>query len=364
MRITLSAILALIATAIAHAGVNVTGLDWKAEGNKGRFTVNLSAPMTSNPDWDVNGGRFAVTIPGAKIEKNKVKNINGARLAAVNTTRGVLATLTLHKGAIRENQVAMMVRDGQIEVTTQTDLAAPAPGVIRKSNPKTSRAPAIDPKKSALKKSDLGEDFLKKIENEVIAQTQADQVLNEKKEAATLAKDEIVSSQAAPKRENSFSFVSYAGKFTAFLGFVLVFFWGVVQLMKKGVLSKSKLGFLNNSQLVSVLSTTYVAPKRAILLVKAHNQAFLVSSSESGMSFIAEVKDVPGLVKQTEREITTEGNFDDNVEIASTKEVMGMKEKLDIYQSQAVEEKSGVQKEIVRFSDELKKKVKNLKSLQ
>ena len=158
--------------------------------------------------------------------------------------------------------------------------------------------------------------------------------------------------------------MGYAGKFTAFLGFVLLFFWGVVQLMKKGVLSKSKLGFLNNSQLVSVLSTTYVAPKRAILLVKAHNQAFLVSSSESGMSFIAEVKDVPGLVKQTEREITVEGNFDDSVAVASTKEVAGIKEKLDIYQSQAVEEKSSVQKDFVRFSDELKKKVKNLKSLQ
>jgi hypothetical protein len=82
------------------------------------------------------------------------------------------------------------------------------------------------------------------------------------------------------------------------------------------------------------------------------------------MSFIAEVKDVPGLVKQTEREITVDGNFDDSVAVASTKEASGIKEKLDIYQSQVVEEKSSVQKDFVRFSDELKKKVKNLKSLQ
>ncbi len=359
MRITLSAILALIATAIAHAGVNVTGLDWKPEGQQGRFTVTLSSPMTTNPDWDVNGGRFAVTIPGAKIEKNIVKNVAGARLAAANTSRGVLATLTLPQGAIRENQVSLLLKDGVIEVTTQTPMLAAA-----------TRAPAIDPKKPAVTKNDLGEDFLKKIESEVLAQNEADaknQVTASEKTATqttTLAKDEVASTQAAPKRDSNFSFVGYAGKFTAFLGFVLLFFWGIVQLMKKGVLSKSKLGFLNNSQLVSVLSTTYVAPKRAILLVKAHNQAFLVSSSESGMSFIAEVKDVPGLVKQTEREITVDGNFDDSVAVASTKEVSGIKEKLDIYQSQAVEEKSSVQKDFVRFSDELKKKVKNLKSLQ
>ena len=364
MRITLSAILALIATAIAHAGVNVTGLDWKAEGNQGRFTVTLSSPMQTTPDWDVNGGRFAVTIPGARIEKNTVKNIAGARLAAANTTRGVLATLTLTNAAIQENQVSLMVRDGKIEVTTKTTSIARDPIVTKNDSSKSSRSPAIDPKKSVVSKNDLGEDYLKKIENEVLAQNQAEQKLSDKKDAANLAKDEIASSQAAPKRESNFSFVGYAGKFVAFLGFVLVFFWGVVQLMKKGVLSKTKLGFLNNSQLVSVLSTTYVGPKRAILLVKAHNQAFLVSSSESGMSFIAEVKDVPGLVKQTEREISPEGNFDDNVEVASSSEMAGLKEKIDIYQSQAVEEKSSVQKDIVRFSDELKKKVKNLKSLQ
>ena len=362
MRITLSAILALIATAIAHAGVNVTALDWKVEGDQGRFTVGLSAPMASTPDWDVNGGRFAVTIPGAKIEKNIVKTVAGARLAAANTTRGVLATLTLPQGALRENHISLLLKDGVIEVTAKTP----------KTTATATRAPAIDPKKPTLTKSDLGEDFLKKIESEVTAMNEAEE---KKQQAAapvaeptlnegTLAKDEVASKQAAPKRDNNFSFVGYAGKFTAFLGFVLLFFWGVVQLMKKGVLSKSKLGFLNNSQLVSVLSTTYVAPKRAILLVKAHNQAFLVSSSESGMSFIAEVKDVPGLVKQTEREITVEGNFDDSVAVASTKEVAGIKEKLDIYQSHAVEEKSSVQKDFVRFSDELKKKVKNLKSLQ
>ncbi len=82
------------------------------------------------------------------------------------------------------------------------------------------------------------------------------------------------------------------------------------------------------------------------------------------MSFIAEVKDVPGLVKEGERAITGT-NFDDNAETAkNAAPSTEMRVKEDIYQSIAIEEKGSVQKDIVRFSDELKKKVKNLKSLQ
>ena len=216
-----------------------------------------------------------------------------------------------------------------------------------------------------MKKEALGEDFLKKIEAEVAA-SEAPAVkapVAAVRDVMAPTKDEVRSTQAAPDRKDNFSFAGYAGKFIAFLGVVLLFFYGVTQLIKKGVLSKGKLGFLNNAQLVSVLSTTYVAPKRAILMVKAHNQVFLVSSCESGMSFIAEVKDVPGLVKEGERAITGT-NFDDSAAIAkdaTPRDEMRVKE--NIYESAVIEEK-GIQKDIVRFSDELKKKVKNLKSLQ
>ena len=64
-----ASIIALFATAIAHAGVKVTGLDWQAEGTRGRFVVTLSEPATITPEWDVRGGRFAMTLPSADIEK-------------------------------------------------------------------------------------------------------------------------------------------------------------------------------------------------------------------------------------------------------------------------------------------------------
>lgn len=354
MRIILSGLIALLATAVAHAsGVKVTALDWSATQGQGRFVVTLSDPLTETPDWDVNGGRFAMTIPGATVEKNTVRKLDNVRIAAANTERGVLATLTFLNGQVNADNIALTLKDGKIEISTKVPAA---------SATATVRAPAIT-KKSKVDKKELGEDFLKSIEEEMQQPAAAEVASVAPAPAVVSFKDEIKAKQSAPKRDNSFSFVGYAGKFTAFLGCVLLFFWGVIQLMKKGVLSKGKLGFLNNTQLVSVLSTTYVAPKRAILLVKAHNQAFLVSSSESGMSFIAEVRDVPGLVKESEK-VLVGANFDDNVETATEAPNEQLREKTDIYQSVAEPEKSSVQKDIVRFSDELKKKVKNLKSLQ
>jgi flagellar biogenesis protein FliO len=355
----LSAIIALFATVVAHAGVKVTDLAWKADGAKGRFVVTFKGPATANPDWDVKGGRFAMTLAGVDIEKNTVRFIEGVRIAAANTSRGVLTTLTFPNGAISADNIALTVGEGKIEITT----AIPKNTATAKATPFQVKSPLPETPTSTIKKEALGEDFLKKIEAEVAAAEAPKKEVVKDVMAPATKQDEIRSAQAAPERKEGFSFVGYASKFIAFLGVVLLFFWGVVQLMKKGVLSKGKLGFLNNTQLVTVLSTTYVAPKRAILMVKAHNQVFLVSSSESGMSFIAEVKDVPGVVKETER-VVAGSNFDDSVETAETtapREEIKVKE--DIYQSK-IEEKAGVQKDIVRFSDELKKKVKNLKSLQ
>ena len=164
------------------------------------------------------------------------------------------------------------------------------------------------------------------------------------------------------KKESNFSLVTYAGKFIAFLGVVLLLFWGLVQLMKKGVLGKGKLSFLNGQQLVSVLSTTYISPKRSLLLVKVSNQVFLIAQSESGMQMISEVNDVPGVVKETEK-ILTGINFDTNLEDSEqNKPTTEFKIKENIFESKELPT-SAIQ-DVARFSKELKKKVKNLKPLQ
>lgn len=380
-------LLAILAwTAQAFAGAKVTGLEWVPGPGRGRFVVLTQGVSTEAPDWSVKGGRLSMVLPGASLEKGIVRYVGGIRLAAANVSNGVLTTLTfLNGGAISPDQVSLNLGDGRVEVVTQipagfmATAAASAPAATSPTQPvkiTQGAGPAPSARKPAITKDDLGEDFLKRLETEektpaaaakpiapapIVAHTAPVNVLGAKVEH----NDEINTTQSAAKRSDGFSIATYAGKFVAFLGVVLLFFWGVVQMMKKGVLSKGKLGFLNGSSLVSVLSTTYVAPKRSLLLVKAHNQVFLVASSEAGFEFLSEVRDVPGVMKEGERFITGQ-NFDDiqiNEERAPAKEV---KMKEDIYQSTPVEDKAAgkVNKDIARFSDELKKKVKNLKTLQ
>lgn len=358
------------------AGAKVTGLDWAQEGQQGRFAVGITSAAGVTPDWTVKGNRISIMIPGANLDNSVERYIDGTRLAASNVKDGVLATITfLNRSSIARNTVFMTLEKSKIEVNTQVPAAINAVTAQPVTTPVVAKAVAGKTMnaKTATKKEELGEDFLKKLEAEdaapaakpVAAKTVAQPIpklkLTPDTKPVTL-RDEIKSGQAAPVRSTGFPIATYAAKFIGFLGVVLLFFWGAVTLMKKGFLSKGKLGFLNGSSLVSVISTTYVSPKRAILLVKAHNQVFLVASSESGFEFLSEVNDVPGLVKEGERHLTGT-NFDDNAKEAEAVPV-AMKLKEDIYQSTSVEEKAGMGKDIARFSDELKKKVKNLKALQ
>ncbi len=171
-------------------------------------------------------------------------------------------------------------------------------------------------------------------------------------------------------KKSKFSLVSYFGKFVVFLGVILLLFYGVLFLMRKGVLKKGKLGFLNNTSVITVLNTTYIGPKRSLMLVKVHNQVFLISSTEKGIEFLSEVKDTTGLLKQGEKEVAG-SNFDIALNAGSDSDTaITLKE--DITKSTPVDEgnailntlKKGVAKDQVRFSEQIKKKVKGLKPLQ
>ena len=203
--------------------------------------------------------------------------------------------------------------------------------------------------------------------------------------------------------ESRFSVAGYIGKFVAFLAIMIAGFYGVLTLFKKGIIKKGKLGFLHSTKLVEVLSTTHIAPKRTLMMVKAHKQVFLISSSETGVQFLSEINDVAGLIKTGEEEITG-SNFDTNLYSANkTDKEFKLKEETryadiqDDYEMDSLDdmlndsvpaaknerknagasglanaygatnaskaiEKSPV-KDQVRFSDQIKTKVKNLKQL-
>ena len=166
-------------------------------------------------------------------------------------------------------------------------------------------------------------------------------------------------------------------------------FYGVLTLFKKGVIKKGKLGFLHSTKLVEVISTTHVAPKRTLMMVKAHKQVFLVSNTESGMQLISEIQDVTGLIKTGEEEVTGT-NFDTNLYKASKKERefklkedtvadnyslddmlnddnegVGEEKFTNKNETAALKsiEKAPV-KDQVRFSDQIKTKLKHMKQIQ
>ena len=143
---------------------------------------------------------------------------------------------------------------------------------------------------------------------------------------------------------------------------VLTFLVGAILLLakvsKKVMLGKNKLGFLNNSKIVEILNTTYIAPKRQLLLVKVHDQVMLLANSESGLSFISEVKDLSNLLKNAEAEVTG-SNFDTGLDkgpIEDTRVVL--KDASRLFESTPVENKTSKMRSV------LKNKAKSLKAWQ
>jgi flagellar biogenesis protein FliO len=182
---------------------------------------------------------------------------------------------------------------------------------------------------------------------------------------------------ANEKPKSSFSIATYVGKFIAFLSLMILGFYGVLTLFKKGVIKKGRLGFLHSTKLVEVLSTTHIAPKRTLIMVKAHKQVFLVSNTEAGIQLISEIQDVTGLIKNGELEISG-SNFETNLVDAGKKEkefklkeVKETSEDSDFSFEELMTETPAAKsiaktpvKDDVRLSDQIKTKIKNLKQLQ
>ncbi|MBF0314027.1 MAG: flagellar biosynthetic protein FliO [Oligoflexia bacterium] len=214
------------------------------------------------------------------------------------------------------------------------------------------------------------------------------------------------SSNSKLKSEKLPGYSQYVMKFTAFTFLVLALFYGMVLAFKKGMMGRNKLGFLQNAPVVSVLSNNYIAPKRSLVTVKVHNQIFLLGNSEQGIHMLAEIKDVPGMLREGERSVSGK-NFDTSLVDASALEDLEQKVKLKesvdasigakatsmnaligaINQQQQVFDMAASRggdeaesnkrelvdvtkktldkvKDVVRFSDQIKKKVKGLRPLQ
>ncbi|WPU64702.1 flagellar biosynthetic protein FliO [Peredibacter starrii] len=365
----------------AQAGVKVTSVDLKTSGANGYVNIALDGRSNELPDVRVYGKTIEITLTQADAFSGFSKTVSGAVLSAnvLNGKAIVKAVLPYNVDADGVNlgwknkNIEVVFPRGKVEKAEP--VAAKAEATRPAKTPAAPVAPAVEKKaENKVSKDQLNEDYLNKLMVESTAKAEAAKAETKKDEVNTkqagIAREAVPAETPAPiaRPADNFSFAGYAAKFTVFLAMVLGLFYGVVQLLKKGVFSRGKLGFLNNSQMIQVLSTTYVAPKRSLMVVKAHKQIFLVSNSENGIQFLSEMTDTTGLIKEGEKEVTGT-NFDLNLGSIQTQEqgpVFKIKE--NINESTPVPEEKGIQaltaKDIVKFSDELKKKAKKLKPIE
>lgn len=151
----------------------------------------------------------------------------------------------------------------------------------------------------------------------------------------------------------------YIAKFFGFLFVLLAFIYACVFFLKKGYAKKSNLGFLNSSELIKVLATHHIDPKKSLMIVSAGKQVFLLSSNESGISKLSELNDPMSFFK--DGEISLFGtNFENSVE-KSEEEKAEFKIKEDIEKSNPV---SLDDTSISSITDKIKNRVKGMKDFQ
>jgi len=340
--------LALISTS-TFSGVKVSGL----EHSGGVITIRTDGRSQDVPDLKVTGRVIEVTMDHADPFKYITKTISGTQLSA-SIWKGKAVVKAVVPFDLNPEKVNLSIKGKDIEITVP---------VVKEAAIQTPVVMEVKTQKTA-----LNEDYLNKLMHEDKPAPKVDEVKIQ--QAAPAVSVTPAAPTGSKKNSDGFSFAGYALKFTIFLGMILGLFYGVVSLLKKGVFNKGKLGFLNNAQLIEVLSTSYVAPKRTMMIVRAHKQVFLVASSESGLTFLSELSDTSGLIKEGEKHITG-SNFDLNMVAAEAAEIEKFKVKENIFESapereapKALAKLASAKEDIVKFSDELKKKAKKLKPIE
>lgn len=359
----------------------VTTLDYKTQGNVAVVSIGVEGEWSGTPELTVKDKIVQVALSDAfvwpKIDKRVGTGAQETTLTAYQFDKENVRVRAILEHAISErdaHKVSVVMGNNNLEIrypiaSEQSTAAAP---VAKKA----AAAKGVDAQK-------YDESYLEKLleDNEKAAPT-----VPEAKTVATNFFDEEVKTpaneavkvdavnqvQAAPTSEGGgfkLDMMSYIGKFVAFLGIILALFYGAVVGLRKGVFKKGKLNFLNSPKAIELLNTTYIAPKRSMMLVRVGKQVFLVGSSENGLHMMGEVDAPAGLLKEEEQTVTGT-NFDLKLGGENNNErEFNLKE--DITKSSDASETSSAlgnflsgEKDRVRLSDQIKSKVKSLKSLQ
>jgi flagellar biogenesis protein FliO len=345
----------------------------------GKLLVYLDGDIKDIPEISFRDKMFQLvmrdTVVWPKIEKRaSVATPIDTTLMAYQFTKDTVRVRTLLPFTIQNtDKVNVLLNKNAIEVRF------PLPGSIAKTTVSKKKKNQVKEKENydlsflntLLKEKKEEKELPNKLKKDFDEKSIENQLVDMgKKTDPKKEKDQVATKQAALDKsiasKSSFSLGKYVGKFVAFLAIILLGFLVVVTLFKKGLFKKNNLKFLKNTELVTVLNTTYIGPKRSLILIKAHNRVLLIGNSENGLSYISEMDDISQILKTNEKDIAGD-NFDQKVNEAKD---VDFKLKGDITKSKNADLTSflNVAKSTKprrdKFSDQLKQKVKGLKPLQ
>lgn len=220
--------------------------------------------------------------------------------------------------------------------------------------------------KGNAKPSSYDESYLNKLLNE---KPKADKVAKVENKTIqllekSLKEDKVNSALAATSKEGESgnNLNDYLFKFVMIVLVMAGMLVVALHLMRKGVLKKGKLNFLRNTNQIEQISSTHLSPKRSLHLVKVAGQVFFIGATDNGISLISEINSPGNVLKEAEK-ILSGDNFESNlqdVEARPEAESVQVKIKEDITTSS----KDGLEEKKSEFVNQLKQRVKNLKSLQ
>jgi flagellar biogenesis protein FliO len=253
------------------------------------------------------------------------------------------------------------IKDNETESSKKTpvegieSIEKKSPEIVKKDTGKSEKEDYLSYLLSSVDK-ESEKNALKKLENPTLLKTGT--ITRENKEVVKKSTTPIINVDKNLESKEAKNFTSYMLRIVIVLSFIVGVIFLLAKISKKIMLGKNKLGFLNNSKIVEILNTTYIAPKRQLLLVKVHDQVMLLANSETGLSFISEVHDLSNLLKKAEVEVTGT-NFDTDLESDNKNDSrITLKDSTRLYESTPIENKSSKMRSV------LKNKAKSLKAWQ
>lgn len=323
--IKLVSLLTLLAFATSSfASVKIKDLKLLSKKNgSAQVSINFTGELKSTPEVSVRDNIVQVAIPQAqvwpKIEKKvSINSKFDSTLTAYQFDKSVTRFRALVPYSLKgsEAAISLTIKDNKIQVDFPIVSSNKVVGKkVAKAKKVNTRKPAVvkNVKAPKAKVSDYDESYLKTL--------LADKKKNVKEEPlfpADKNEEDKVEMALSGVEKNSIKdmpMLEMIAKFAGSLIAIIGVFFLIVGALKRGVLKKGKLGFLNNTDVVTVLNTTYIGPKKSLMLVKVHKQVFLISNDEKGMHFLSEVSDTTGILKDGEQAISGT-NFDATLDVA------------------------------------------------